>query len=155
MSRLRCIQVGFDGPELITETCHKCKTLFAMSMPVYQAAIERREDMIFFCPNGHEQHYTSGESEESKLRRERDRAVQEQARLAENARQEKLAREAAEEQRDKAFRSLKRHKKRAAAGTCPCCKRTFNALAEHMKRQHPTFVAKQGAKVVPIKRVAS
>jgi hypothetical protein len=24
-------------------------------------------------------------------------------------------------------------------GVCPCCKRTFENLARHMKGQHPTF----------------
>lgn len=44
-----------------------------------------------------------------------------------------------------------RIKKRAAAGTCPCCKRTFSNMAEHMKKEHAAFVVETGAKVVPIK----
>jgi len=29
-----------------------------------------------------------------------------------------------------------RLRKRAAAGTCPCCKRSFSNMAEHIKRRH-------------------
>ena len=32
-----------------------------------------------------------------------------------------------------------RQKKRAAAGVCPCCNRTFKQLARHMKSKHPTY----------------
>jgi septin family protein len=144
MSRLQCVNVPGAG-NLMTETCYKCQTLFAMSMAVYRTASERREDFSFYCPNGHRQNYITGQSETDRIRQERDRLKQETARLIEEARE-------AEEKAAKAERALKRHKKRAAAGTCPCCKRTFSALAEHMKRQHPGFVAESGAKVVPLKR---
>lgn len=35
---------------------------------------------------------------------------------------------------------LTKIKKRASAGTCPCCHRTFKQLTEHMKCKHPEFV---------------
>lgn len=95
------------------------------------------------CPNGHSQMFT--ESPAEKLRLERDRLRQQAVRLEDERRE-------AEARAEKAERLLKRHKKRAAAGTCPCCKRTFKALAEHMKTQHPEFVAEAGANVVPLKR---
>ena len=31
-------------------------------------------------------------------------------------------------------------KKRIGHGVCPCCKRTFKQLAEHMKSQHPEYI---------------
>ena len=34
-----------------------------------------------------------------------------------------------------------RLKRRAKAGVCPCCNRTFKALASHMKNKHPEFEA--------------
>ncbi len=34
---------------------------------------------------------------------------------------------------------LTRHKKRAAAGVCPCCQRTFENVARHMKTKHPHY----------------
>ena len=52
----------------------------------------------------------------------------------------------AENARDAEFRShtatkghLTRHRRRTAAGVCPCCHRTFKQLAAHMKRKHPGF----------------
>ena len=97
------------------------------------------------CPNGHNRAFK--ESEADKLRRERDRLKQDAARL-EDERREAVARA---ERAEKAHKKLK---KRTAAGTCPCCKRTFSNMSEHMKHQHPEFVTDSGAKVVPIKRSA-
>ena len=39
----------------------------------------------------------------------------------------------------KAQRAEKRMKTRIAAGTCPCCQRTFKQLAAHMHRKHPDY----------------
>lgn len=97
----------------------------------------------WYCPNGHSLVYR--DSEADKLRRERDQLKQQQARLEDEAR-------AARERAAKAEAATKRLKKRASAGTCPCCQRTFSNMATHMKRQHPEFVAEGGAKVVPLKR---
>jgi hypothetical protein len=33
-------------------------------------------------------------------------------------------------------------KKRASAGVCPCCNRTFSNMARHMAHQHPEFDSK-------------
>jgi hypothetical protein len=82
------------------------------------------------------------------LRRERDRLKQDTARLEEEA---SLARVRAE----KAEAAAKRLKKRASAGTCPCCSRTFANMAEHMKQKHPELLAEGGTKVVPLKRHAA
>lgn len=38
-----------------------------------------------------------------------------------------------------AEREARRHAKRAAAGVCPCCKRSFVQLARHMRGQHPDY----------------
>jgi hypothetical protein len=34
---------------------------------------------------------------------------------------------------------LTRQRKRAQAGICPCCNRSFQQLARHMKTKHPDF----------------
>jgi len=49
--------------------------------------------------------------------------------------------EAVSRENDKLNRAITRHKKRAAAGTCPCCQRTFKQLAAHMKAKHPEYGA--------------
>ena len=141
------IAVSAADERLVTEICYKCKAPFAMAESLYRTAITGCESVKFYCPFGHSQHYISGPSTEDKLRQERDRLKQETARLIDEARE-------ATEKAAKAERALKRHKKRSAAGSCPCCNRTFSNMAEHMKTQHPEFVAESGAKVISIKRSA-
>lgn len=111
----------------------------------YMDECRRDPSQYFHCPAGHRRHFS--ESEADKLRRERDRLKQETARLEDSARAQR-------ERAEKAERANKNLKKRAAAGTCPCCQRTFQNMATHMKRQHPNFVSATGAKVVPIKQPA-
>ncbi len=89
----------------------------------------RRENV--YCPLGH-QHAPAGESKAQRLERQLDAARNEAARRA--------------AERDQAEASAKAHKghatrlrKRAKAGTCPCCKRTFKQLSRHMATQHPDF----------------
>jgi hypothetical protein len=84
-----------------------------------------------YCPLGHP-YVPSGKGEAAKLReqleRERDRA----ARLA-----------ASRDQAEASARAYKgvatRARRRASAGVCPCCNRTFQQLARHMKTKHPDF----------------
>lgn len=48
----------------------------------------------------------------------------------------------ANEQRSRAIRaeeSRERLKRRVKAGACPCCKRSFVALARHIANKHPEF----------------
>lgn len=95
------------------------------------------------CPNGHFLIYK--ESEATKLRRECNVLKQQTARLEDEKRE-------ALEKAKRAEAATKKLQKRTAAGTCPCCQRSFSNMAEHMKHQHPEFVSGTGAKVVPIKR---
>lgn len=125
--------------ELVTETCCQCGMLYAMTREFYKDRQERRRgDCTFYCPRGHPQYYT-GESEAQKLRRERDRLLQNEAYLQD---QLKVARNKADHERNRA-NGYKGHAtritKRAKAGVCPCCNRTFKQLAAHMASQHPTF----------------
>lgn len=122
--------------------CPKCGIEYAAPAEFMN---ECRKDpkMFFHCPNGHSRHFA--ESEADKLRQERDRLKQQAARLEDEI---NLTRVRAE----KAEAATKRLKKRTSAGTCPCCQRTFSNMAEHMKHQHPAFVAEGGTKVVSIKR---
>jgi len=128
--------------------CTSCGCLFGM--PLGYLNNRRGDKAFFYCPNGHTMSYT--ESEADRLRRERDRLKQQQARLEEENAAALLALDVARDRMQKAEKANKRLKKRTSAGTCPCCNRTFGNMAEHMKHQHPEFVADGGAKVVPIKR---
>lgn len=133
--------------DLAQTTCW-CGTPFALPAELLNAA--HKAAHTIYCPHGHT--VTWKDSEADKLRRERDRLKQDTARLEEEKRHAEEAASLARVRAEKAEAANKRLKKRTSAGTCPCCSRTFANMAEHMKHQHPEFVADGGAKVVPIKR---
>lgn len=98
----------------------------------------RRDHVIFWCPNGHQQYYPS-ESDVERAERiaksERERADRKQA-WAER----ELSAKEAEIRSGSALRGhLTRTRRRVAAGVCPCCKRTPENLQRHMAGQHPTY----------------
>jgi hypothetical protein len=132
-------------------SCCKCKVKMWIDDALNEAAIAARGEIPFYCSYGHRQFYLAGESEETKLRRERDHLKQDAARLEERANElliESIRERARAEKAEKATKLLK---KRSSAGTCPCCARTFSNMATHMKRQHPGFVKDGGANVVALK----
>lgn len=128
---------------LITETCSACGILYAMDE---QFQRERQADKrMFYCPNGHGQSYT-GKSEAQKLREQ----LEEERRQRQSAEQRiamwqdeyDAAAKEAEHQKRRA-NGYKGHAtkitKRAKAGVCPCCNRSFENLRRHMATKHPTF----------------
>lgn len=136
--------------ELETETCCACGMLFAM--PAVFERARRRDHALFYCPAGHSQFYDA-ETEETKLRRERDRLKQALAErddtiteerrrrvAAEAGEQAATERATAERRRANGYKGhATRITKRAQGGVCPCCNRTFAALAAHMRTKHPEF----------------
>lgn len=126
--------------------CHSsCKTVFAMSDEIHAASLQRREKFSFYCPNGHEQWYVTGETEVEKMRRERDAAVQRVAQWQDYEREARERAERAERRVAAAKGQVTKLKKRASNGVCPCCNRTFADLARHMAGKHPGFVAEPQA----------
>lgn len=85
------------------------------------------------CPSGHAWGWTKENCEREKLRRERDRLQQQ---IAE--RDDEVQRQIA--MCKKAEGKLARMTKRISHGVCPCCNRTFENLARHMKQKHPNVV---------------
>lgn len=82
------------------------------------------------CPLGHTWVYKQTKAD--RLERE----------LAEERRRRQAARDLldAEQRSHSATRGhLTRSKKRAAAGVCPCCNRTFQNVARHVSTKHPEF----------------
>lgn len=116
--------------ELEVHECPVCFVTYAGPKRLFEA--KRRNGTNFYCPNGHNLSYH--DSEEDKLRRERDQLKQ---RIA--LKDDQIA-----EAIDRAMRAQKEVNKlttRASHGVCPCCKRTFSQLARHMKQKHPEFKA--------------
>jgi hypothetical protein len=114
------------------EVCCRCKTEFAFSDEIHTAALQRRESFMFYCPNGHQQCYVTGETDESKLRRERDRYKQQLAqRDDEIATQSKLIANL-----QKQNKAVTRKVERANHGVCTECNRSFVNVARHMATKH-------------------
>lgn len=113
--------------ELVTEECNDCGVMFGI--PIYLRNQRIEDHQWFYCPNGHQLHYT-GQTEAQKLQRqltaERDRTNY----WRDEHQREKRSHSATKGQLTKARRRIGR-------GVCPCCNRSFPALAEHMKTEHP------------------
>jgi ssDNA-binding Zn-finger/Zn-ribbon topoisomerase 1 len=109
--------------------CGECGERFALSKPFYDD--RKRDGNIWYCPNGHPRVFR--EPELDVLRRERDLLKQRLAR-----KDDELA--AARRDEERAVKKARRLEKRASAGTCPCCNRTFMQMSRHMKTKHPDFV---------------
>lgn len=108
--------------------CHKkCSLVFYMIAEWVE--LRRNDHELWYCPNGHSQQY-SAESKEEKLRRERDRLRQNAAYLEDQI--------TAAERSTRFYKGqITKLKKRAGAGVCLGCNRTFSNLARHMTTKHP------------------
>jgi len=111
--------------------CGTCGVWHAIPQQMFDTAY--REGGYWHCPNGHSRGY--GESQDEK------RVKQLQSELAAEQRRKNEALERANSatlRADIAEREAKRVKKRAHAGVCQCCNRTFTNLARHMATKHPS-----------------
>jgi hypothetical protein len=100
--------------------CAECGVQFGL--PQLLVTTRRGDHASFHCPNGHANHFPH-ESEAERLRRQLHASELEATRRA-----NELA---------SMRKEAERLARRARAGVCPCCNRTFKALAAHMARQHP------------------
>lgn len=124
------------GLELVVIDCISCGIPFAAPKQWRQERIN--DHRRFYCPNGHEQHYT-GKTEAERLRDELARTKaqldQKSARIVDL--QDEVQHQ---ERRVNGYKgALGRVKRRVAKGTCPCCSRKFKDLEAHMKTEHPTW----------------
>lgn len=120
--------------DLVVVEC-TCGILYAIPENLHRSAQDHRgpNGWQISCPLGHTWHYT-GDDLEVRLQKELDRERNWSARLT--------------AERDQVQASLNATKgvvtkmrKRASAGVCPCCTRTFQQLARHMAAKHPKFSA--------------
>lgn len=127
----------YQGRSLVFVQCCECNVEYAIPANLNDKALERRGQFgtHVYCPNGHYWFYIG----ETKAEKERRRAELAEQRIA---------------QRDDEIRDLERAvsaqkgnvtklKRRAAAGTCPCCQRTFMNVNAHLANKHPEFIAGQ------------
>jgi len=117
--------------------CSNCGILFGM--PDFYEKKRRQDHKSFYCPNGHSQYFPA-ESEAEKYKR-----LYEEANANSLSAREEVA--ALRRKTTRVEKQLKDHKKRSAAGVCPCCNRTVAQLAKHMQSKHKEYVALQGVPV--------
>ena len=129
--------MGYPITQQVTlniETCCNCGIAFAM--PDYLMKRRQADGDWFFCPNGHQQHYTKTEA--NRLREKLEEQTRMATQIAARAQQAELSAQ-------KMTTELKRLKKRVAASVCPCCNRTFtnSRMERHIKIKHPEFEAEK------------
>jgi hypothetical protein len=120
------------NPHVVTQ-CGTCGVWFTVPEIVYEC--HRREGGYHTCPNGHSRGWRTGEEEKARdaIRLERDRLKQDAARLEDELVAERRRAEAAE-------KKILQVRRRAAAGVCPCCNRTFANVQRHMLTKHANVV---------------
>ena len=92
-------------------------------MPDFRLKKCREKGEIFYCPNGHSLVYL--ESDVKRLQKEKS-----------DLQEKWFAEQRAHEETQCLFDKLK---KRVRNGVCPCCKRTFSNLHNHIKTKHPDY----------------
>ena len=113
----------------VVETCCNCGIDFGIPKGFYR---EVRDDAskTFYCPNGHGQRYTT--SEVIRLRSQLDTEREENHGLNYRLDHANRSRAALKGQ-------VTKIKRRISKGICPCCRRNFANLKQHMEGQHPNW----------------
>jgi hypothetical protein len=120
--------ITVEGQTLVAMQCGTCSIWHALPKMMYDTCIE--EGGYWHCPIGHSRGYAEGRKDREAVRRERDLLRQQTARLEDELREAKA-------ETDKAKTETLAVKRRATAGICPCCNRTFVNVQQHMKTKHP------------------
>jgi len=125
--------VLLNGERHVINQCGTCAVWHTIPEIVYECY--RKEGGFWHCPNGHQRGWVKGtdEVERENIRRERDRLKQDAARLECEVIEQRQRADAAE-------KKVVQIKRRAAAGVCPCCNRTFLNIQRHMMSKHPNVV---------------
>lgn len=128
-----------DGRRFVRMICGECGVEH-----YFPEALDKRNHELgrkggWTCPNGHSRIYS--ESDTDKLRRERDKLIQDAAYKDDRIRELQASSSTAWRKVSAAKGQITKIKKRASNGVCPCCNRTFSDLARHMAGKHPGFVS--------------
>lgn len=125
--------VILNGERHVVNQCGTCAVWHTIPEITYDCF--RSEGGYWHCPNGHQRGFRKGTDEikQEEIRQERDRLKQDAARLQDEVAAERKRAEDAE-------RKVLHVKRRANAGVCQCCNRTFLNVQRHMKSKHPNVV---------------
>ena len=121
-----------ESPRAVGLNCYLCGTAFWIERNIYDRRME--DGRNFWCPNGHDQHFT--ELEATKLKRQLEQKNHEIESLKRSRDWAQSRTKGANIAAGKAKAQLRRTLERVHAGVCPHCQRTFKQLAAHMKSKH-------------------
>lgn len=124
--------------------CGQCGAKQAMTEETNR--VLRQSSATFYCVHGHQHHYPQGKSDTEKLRelldeeRRKRQHAEQQIEFEAQIRRQETERADKERRRANGYKGhATRITKRAKAGVCPCCNRSFENLRRHMATKHPTF----------------
>lgn len=125
-----------------TIECYKCAIPFAVPAEYKSRLQAKGED--FYCPNGHRQHYCK--STEQVLREKLEKQKRDYEERIEGLEgtiywKDQKIKETKGKLTGQKIQNTKM-KNRIKNGVCPCCNRTFENLAAHMKTKHPDYTQK-------------
>lgn len=122
-------------------TCKTCGVISTAPADLYEQ--HRKSGGYHSCPNGHQWGWTKENSEDEKIRRERDSLKQQLAQKDDEIAAQRRMRAETERALSAQKGVVTKLRKRASAGVCPCCHRTVSQMARHMATKHPTFKAEE------------
>lgn len=111
---------------LVIETCPACHIRHGIPDDLRQRALDNHSVSVC-CPRGHSWHFT-GKTDRQKLEEAQAQLVHTKDQL-----------EASKADAEKLRVTLLRDRDRWAKGMCPCCRRNFPGLAEHVRKEHPDY----------------
>lgn len=125
--------IRIRGEEYAVTQCGVCGVWYVVPLFVHQR--HYWDGGYSYCPNGHTWGWHTGAENAAReaVRRERDQLKQDAARLEQEIAAERARAEAAEKR-------IVEVRRRATAGVCPCCSRTFSDVQRHMLTKHPNVV---------------
>lgn len=132
--RINTVTLGIGQAFLYVMDCSECGVVYGISEEMHQRRLD--DGKSWCCPNGHWQAFVGKSPAEKRADEEKRRAD----RLHTQLLAEQDQRHAAERDAKMARASELRLKWRIGNGVCPCCNRTFKALADHVLSKHPEFV---------------
>ncbi len=133
--------------ELVVLRCW-CGIQYAVPRSLREAQLRMHNDLrgdvvSIYCPLGHAA-VPSHEPDAKRLRRQLEEKKREHYQEIQRERaahdQTRADRDHKENQRRAEKAAKTKIKKRVQGGACPCCNRTFQNLARHMKGQHPDYM---------------
>jgi hypothetical protein len=114
--------------DFVTMECGECHVSFAVTKYFYDQT--RLGKHGWYCPNGHSRSWAESEVDKIKKQLEAEK----------NSSEFYRKRLHSEINRTTAYKGvITKIKNRISNGVCPCCKRTFQNLLNHMKNKHPDF----------------